>query len=75
MADDAGGAGEGETEGGTTAATTGTEESADLGFYNRKLHNYPLVRVSAAQNVLSYVITPLSISRCLSSHDSVFGHE
>lgn len=48
MADEAGGAGEGETEGGATAATTGTEESTDLGFYNRKLHNYPLVRVSVA---------------------------
>lgn len=47
MADDAGGGGEGSggTEGGTTAATTGSEESADLGFCNRKLHNYPLIRV------------------------------
>lgn len=49
MADEAGGAGEGETEGGTTAATTGTEESADLGFFNRKLHNYPLIRVSIVE--------------------------
>ena len=48
MADEAAGGGEGGagTEGGTTAPTTGVDESADLGFYNRKLHNYPLVRVS-----------------------------
>ena len=48
MADEAAGGGEAGAgaEGGTTAATTGVEESADLGFCNRKLHNYPLVRVS-----------------------------
>lgn len=51
MADEAGGAGEGETEGGATATTAGTEESTDLGFYNRKLHNYPLVRVSLASRM------------------------
>lgn len=48
MADDtgAGGEGGGDAEGGAPAGTTAAEESADLGFYNRKLHNFPLVRVS-----------------------------
>ena len=49
MADDAEAGGEGgaATEGTTTTTTTtGADESADLGFYNRKLHNFPLVRVS-----------------------------
>ena len=48
MADDAGGGVEGGTggEGETAVAATGAEESADLGFYNRKLHNFPLIRVN-----------------------------
>ena len=49
MADDTeGGGGEGGTgtEATTTTTTSGGDESADLGFYNRKLHNFPLVRVS-----------------------------
>ena len=48
MADDAAGGGEGGAgaEGGEAPlAATGGEESADLGFYNRKLHNFPLIQV------------------------------
>lgn len=46
MADDAGGGGaggEGETQA-AVGAPAGGEES-DLGFYNRKLHNFPLIKV------------------------------
>lgn len=63
MADEAAGGGEGGagTEGGTTAPTTGVDETADLGFYNRKLHNYPLVRVS---RTTSYIHSYMYICIC-----------
>lgn len=44
MAEEAAAGGEGGGEGGP-ATTAATEESTDLGFYNRKLHNYPLIKV------------------------------
>ena len=45
MAEEAVAGEEGAAEG-APAATTAAEESADMGFYNRKLHNYPLIKVS-----------------------------
>ena len=47
MADEAGAGAEGggDAEGTAPAGTIAADESADLGFYNRKLHNFPLVRV------------------------------
>ena len=38
--------GGGAAEGGG-APTTDATESADTGFYNRRLHNYPLIKVIA----------------------------
>ena len=52
MADEAGGAGgEGGGAGEAAPTTAVAEESVDLGFYNRKLHNYPLIKVSCSVNV------------------------
>lgn len=53
MAEEAGGGTEGAPAGAgeTTAAAAGGGEESDLGFYNRKLHNFPLIRVSPANQL------------------------
>ena len=55
MAEEAAAGGEGGGEG-APAATTATEESTDMGFYNRKLHNYPLIKVCAVRSMPMYMM-------------------
>lgn len=55
MAEEAAAGGEGGGEG-APAATTATEESTDMGFYNRKLHNYPLIKVCTVRSMPMYMI-------------------
>jgi dynein light chain 4 len=65
MAEEAGGGGEGGagTAGETTAAATGGEES-DLGFYNRKLHNFPIIRYSDMNEEMRLEAMELCVTAC-----------
>ena len=67
MAEEAGGGGDGGagTAGETTAAAAaGGGEEADLGFFNRKLHNFPLIRVSQPLQLALSSCLQCSLPQC-----------